>query len=125
MLLSSHECMAVRKDGPEAPVLRLFPAWPRNQSAAFWSLRAKGALLVTASWNSSRQMVDPPVAVASEQQQPVVMFNPWPGQPVCVQAQGQPVPVVRLSAQVVMFNTTACGPQLCHFSLSPCSATTS
>ena len=34
--------------------IRLFPAWPANEPAAFTTLRAKGALLVSATWDHVR-----------------------------------------------------------------------
>ena len=37
--------------------IMLFPAWPREEPAAFTSLRAKGAVLITARWNHTAQEV--------------------------------------------------------------------
>jgi hypothetical protein len=43
MLLQSH-----------GGVLRLFPCWPRDQSASFWGLSARGGFEVDSTWNASK-----------------------------------------------------------------------
>ena len=55
----------------------LFPAINRSEAASFTRLRARGAFLVTASWDATKQTVVSPVTVVSEAGQEFVLVNPW------------------------------------------------
>jgi hypothetical protein len=67
--------------------LRLFPAWPANESAAFTNLRMRGALLVSAAYvgNASwagqvagRAGGTVNVTIAAEVTAAVQVLSPWP-----------------------------------------------
>ena len=75
MLLQSH-------DG----VLRLFPCWPRSLDAAFGTLRARGAFLVSARL---RQGEISHVSLQSEKGRSCTIANPWPGRTVSVVRDGR------------------------------------
>ena len=56
--------------------IALFPAWPEDEPAAFTSLRAKGAFLVSATWNHvSREVEGLEITAAVAAQCRVV--QPW------------------------------------------------
>eukprot|EP00928_Gymnodinium_smaydae_P057463 TRINITY_DN40702_c0_g1_i1.p1 TRINITY_DN40702_c0_g1~~TRINITY_DN40702_c0_g1_i1.p1 ORF type:complete len:182 (-),score=13.32 TRINITY_DN40702_c0_g1_i1:233-730(-) len=69
MLLQSHR-----------GYLELFPAWNHSQPASFETLRAKGAHLVSASWDSTAQAVASPFLLKSEVGSKVWIKMPlgWP-----------------------------------------------
>jgi alpha-L-fucosidase 2 len=67
-------------------VLRLFPNWPPGQRAAFRTLRAVGAFLVSAAFDGEAVAW---VEVVSEQGAPLRLHNPWPGGARLVRASGE------------------------------------
>ena len=66
-----NECLLQSYNG----VIRLFPNWPVNQSAAFEQLRAVGAFLVSAEYHDG-QVVR--VKIMSEKGGNVKIYSPWP-----------------------------------------------
>ena len=76
MLLQSHE-----------GVIRLFPVWPKDQDARFGTLRARGALLVSAQLKGG---VVRGVKIVSEKGRACTVQNPWPGKTVRVIRDGKP-----------------------------------
>jgi hypothetical protein len=58
-------------------VLRLFPAVPKERSAAFENLRAPGAVLVSARKNGTEVTN---VRITAEADGEIALANPWPGQ---------------------------------------------
>lgn len=89
MLLQSH-----------GGVLRVFPVWPRELPARFGRLRAPGAFLV------SSELRDGTVAsllIESEQGGDCVLRNPWPGQKLRLNRNGQPSE--RLSGERLLLPT--------------------
>ena len=89
MLLQSH-----------GGVLRVFPIWPRGLPARFGRLRAPGAFLV------SSELRDGTVAsllIESEQGGDCVLRNPWPGQELRLNRNGQPSE--RLSGERLLLPT--------------------
>jgi len=65
-----NECLMQSYTG----TIRLFPNWPLDRPAAFRTLRAVGAFLVSASCADGRIG---PVDILSEAGDPLRMFNPW------------------------------------------------
>ena len=55
----------------------LFPAINRSEAASFTRLRARGAFLITASWDAAKQATASPVTVMSEAGQEFVLTHPW------------------------------------------------
>lgn len=55
----------------------LFPAINRSEPASFTRLRARGAFLVSASWDHTKQATASPVSVTSEAGLEFVLANPW------------------------------------------------
>jgi alpha-L-fucosidase 2 len=58
----------------EGGALRLFPVWPADRNASFQRLRARGGLLISASWKHGTVTH---VQIESELGQPVALVNPW------------------------------------------------
>jgi hypothetical protein len=85
MLLQSH-------DG----VVRLFPNWDRRHPAEFHRLRAVGAFLVDARWDSQASVVTG-VRVLSEKGLPCCLESPFPEAAVRVirETDGQEIPTLR------------------------------
>lgn len=97
LLLQSHGGM-----------LRLFPVWNATAlgPAAFTTLRAYGAFLVTASVDQAGVVAA--VTLASEVGGDVVFASPWQGGvPVVTGSDGKPVPVATVSVGVYSFSTDA------------------
>ena len=59
--------------------MRLFPAWPAAEPASFTTLRAKGAFLVTASWDPVRRTATGVSITASVASPRVLLTTPFPG----------------------------------------------
>ncbi|MEN9675175.1 MAG: hypothetical protein RIS76_1071, partial [Verrucomicrobiota bacterium] len=76
MLLQSH-----------AGVLRVFPVWPRDLPARFGRLRAPGAFLVSSELRDGTVVS---LLIESEQGGDCVLRNPWPGQELRLNRNGQP-----------------------------------
>lgn len=55
----------------------LFPAWPRDEPAAFTTLRVKGAFLVSASWNPADQSAAGVTLAATVDSPRVSLVNPF------------------------------------------------
>ena len=70
--------------------LRIFPAWPKGLDARFESLRAEGAMLVTAAWSQGRVTS---LQILSEKGAPCRLYSPWPGGFKVADQTGQAVPV--------------------------------
>ena len=91
--------------------MRFFPVWNATAlgAAAFTTLRAYGAFLVTASVDGAGLVA--PVALASEVGGDVVFASPWAGAaaPRVVDASGAAVPVTGVSPGVFSFATSAGG----------------
>ena len=89
--------------------MRLFPVWNASAlgPAAFTTLRAYGAFLVSAAVDGAG--VVSPVALASEVGGDVVLASPWAGAPAVVDGKGAPVPVAAVSPGVYSFPTSAGG----------------
>jgi hypothetical protein len=47
-------------------IISFFPVWPDGEDASFVDLRAKGAFLVSASYNGTRKTIDSPIRIYSE-----------------------------------------------------------
>jgi len=84
-----HDALVQGQEG----FLRLFPAWPANLSAAFSTLRMRGALLVSsefvgrAGWEGRVAGLTGGtlnVTVACQATSSVTLLNPWPGGAVSV-----------------------------------------
>ena len=85
----------------------LFPAINRSEAASFTRLRARGAFLITASWDATKQTVVSPVTVVSEAGQEFVLVNPWDNNhSVMVQSNGTVVQM-RLQGGQLRFPTQA------------------
>jgi alpha-L-fucosidase 2 len=56
--------------------LRLFPNWPKNKDATFWTLRAVGAFLVSAELKDGEVKW---IEVRSEAGGRLDLINPWTG----------------------------------------------
>lgn len=78
-----HDMLVQGQEG----FLRLFPAWPANESASFTTLRLKGALLVSASYAGQSQWAGLPagitggtvsVSITAEAGGQVSVLSPWP-----------------------------------------------
>ncbi len=89
MLMQSH-------DG----IIRLFPVWPRARDAAFHTLRAYGAFLVSARLSGG---LVKDVTIYSEKGRPCVVENPWPGRQISLVRAGQPVQT--LAGEQLRFQT--------------------
>jgi len=76
MLLQSHE-----------GVIRFFPAWPKDQDARFGTLRARGAMLVSAELKGG---VVRGATIFSEKGRACTVQNPWPGKTVRIVRDGKP-----------------------------------
>lgn len=97
--------LALLQSGPGTPagdpVIRLFPAWPSEWDAKF-TLRARGAFVITASRRSGRVES---VQVRSETGAPCRLRNPWGATGVIVQRNGRKWRA--LSGPVLAFDTAA------------------
>ena len=60
-------------------ILHLFPAWPRNEPASFATLRAKGAYLVSASWDPAAQTAKDVSITATVFSPKVTLASPFAG----------------------------------------------
>lgn len=67
-----NECLIQSYDG----LIRLYPNWDNSSDAAFSTLRARGAFLVSASLQSGEVQ---PVEIYSERGAVCRVWNPWPG----------------------------------------------
>ena len=90
-------------------VLRFFPVWDAAAlgPAAFTTLRAYGAFLVTASVGAGGAVS--PVALVSEVGGEVVFESPWAGIPAVTDGQGATIPITIVSPGIFSFPTTASG----------------
>ena len=70
--------------------LRVFPAWPKGLDAHFQTLRAAGALLVSAAWSQGRVAS---LEIFSENGAPCRLYSPWPNGFRVGAQDGQEVPV--------------------------------
>ena len=103
MLLQSHEGF-----------LRLFPAWPAGEPAGFSTLRAVGALLVSASRGMGADSSDGvgDVRIESEAGRPCVLLSPW-------DASGARAPVVVAADTGKRVPVTAAGGAKWRFATEP------
>ena len=58
--------------------IHLFPAWPRKEPAAFTTLRAKGAFLVSASWDHVHATATGVAITATVASPRVSLASPFP-----------------------------------------------
>jgi hypothetical protein len=65
-----NECLMQSVQGR----VRLFPNWPREKAAEFWTLRAEGAFLVSSSLRDGEIRW---VEIVSEKGGPLKLVNPW------------------------------------------------
>jgi hypothetical protein len=94
-----NECLMQSWDG----IIHLFPNWPREREAAFRSLRAVGAFLVSASLRGG-EVRD--LTIHSEAGGECRLRNPWPGKTIAV---GDESTTTRLPAAAFVSFTTAPG----------------
>jgi hypothetical protein len=73
-------CMSHRQ------VLRLFPVWPKNKDARFWSLRAEGAFLVSSALKDGKVQF---AEIHSEKGRDCTLANPWPGEAIDIYRDGK------------------------------------
>ncbi|MBN2327352.1 MAG: hypothetical protein JXR73_09360 [Candidatus Omnitrophica bacterium] len=66
-----NECLMQSYNG----VIRLFPNWPEEKDARFYSLRAAGAFLVSAEYEGGAVQG---IEIESEAGAPLRLINPWP-----------------------------------------------
>jgi hypothetical protein len=75
---------------PRDRVIRVFPAWPGNESAAFTTLRVRGAFLVSGTYVGAPQWAGAVagstggtanVSIVSEAGGSVTVLSPWPATP--------------------------------------------
>jgi hypothetical protein len=85
-------------------VLRVFPCWPTGVAASFTTLRAEGALLVSASWADGRVTA---LKILSEVGSPCRMVSPWSDGVEVETATGQPVVLTDWAPRIVAFETAA------------------
>eukprot|EP01006_Ploeotia_vitrea_P008723 TRINITY_DN20866_c0_g1_i1.p1 TRINITY_DN20866_c0_g1~~TRINITY_DN20866_c0_g1_i1.p1 ORF type:complete len:633 (-),score=75.86 TRINITY_DN20866_c0_g1_i1:93-1928(-) len=79
---------------PNGKYIDLFPVWPRNASASFTTLLAKGGFAVSATYSGSSQQVGSPFEVtAVYHTSRCVVKNPWQGGDVSVQCNHKDTPV--------------------------------
>ena len=83
----------------------LFPAINRSEAASFTRLRARGAFLITASWDAIKQAVVSPVIVVSEAGQEFVLVNPWDNNHSVVVRSNGTVVQMRLQDGQLRFRT--------------------
>ena len=82
-------------------VIRLFPDWPRGQSASFGQLRAYGAFLVSSDFKGGRVGS---LTILSKKGKECVLENPWPGKALVLYRDGRKDQT--LSGSTVKFSTT-------------------
>jgi len=73
-------------------VLRVFPVWPRNKDARFWTLRAEGAFLVSSALKGGTVQY---VKILSEKGRDCTVVNPWPGKEADVYCDGKKVETLK------------------------------
>lgn len=81
-------------------VIRLFAVWPKEKDAAFHTLRAEGAFLLSS--RLSKGAVDF-VRICSEKGKECVVRNPWKGKKVLVKTAGHET--LTLSGETIHFQT--------------------
>jgi len=93
-----HEmlCMSHRQ------VLRVFPVWPRNKDARFWTLRAEGAFLVSSELKGGTVRF---VKITSEKGRDCTLVNPWQGKGIDVYQDGKKID--KLKGDRVVLKTKA------------------
>jgi alpha-L-fucosidase 2 len=89
-------CMSHRQ------VLRLFPVWPKDKDAQFWTLRAEGAFLVSSQLKDGTVQF---VKILSEKGRDCTIVNPWPGKKIVVYSNGKKIDT--LKGDRVVLKTTA------------------
>lgn len=92
-----NECLMQSYDG----VIRLFPNWKKEEYAAFTTLRARGAFLVSASIKGGRVQ---PVTICSERGGNCRVQNPWPERRVKVMKGSK---AITLNGTEIRFDTEA------------------
>ena len=85
-------------------VLRIFPCWPSSVAASFTTLRAEGALLVSASWKDGQVTS---LEILSERGGPCRLVNPWSAGLKVETTTGEPVPVTESAPGIPAFDTKA------------------
>jgi hypothetical protein len=78
-------CQSVPAGPGKAPVIRVFPAWPREWDAAF-TLLARGAFLVSSSMEAGRVEF---VRIESQAGGDCRLRNPWPDAAVTLSRDGK------------------------------------
>jgi len=87
--------------GPaKEPVIRVFPAWPKEWDAAF-TLLARGAFLVSSSMTAGKIEY---VRMESQAGGECRLRNPWPGTPVALERSDNKAQ--DLSGDLLRFSTT-------------------
>ena len=94
-----NECLMQSYTG----IIRLFPNWPAEKAAAFRTLRAVGAFLVSAR---HEQGVVHDLTILSEQGGACRLYNPWPGSTIRVRDDKDGMVAVTHDGEVVTFETT-------------------
>jgi len=98
MLMPLVEMMLQSWDG----CIRVFPAWPKGVDAAFRTLRAEGAFLVSAAQKNGRL---PSVTIESEAGGRCRVARPWPGSVEVVDQDGRSVDATAEPDGVLSFET--------------------
>ena len=108
-------------------VLRLFPGWPDSADAAFTTLRAMGAFLVSARYTAVGKMVSG-ARVVSEVGRRLTLENPWAelGHKLCVHnvsggAAGEVLPLLSVAGGHSRLQTVRAG----VYDLRPCATAVS
>jgi hypothetical protein len=99
--LHSALCQSLAGAPGEKPVIRLFPAWPKEWDARF-KLRMRGGFLVSASMRQGQVEF---VELSAQQGGECWLRNPWPERGASVRRAGQ-VPEA-LNAPLLKLPTTA------------------
>ena len=79
-------------------VIKLFGNWPEDRDAEFVRLRAAGAFVFTASYNSRTREIAEPVTMYSEAGTEAVIASPWKNGMIVLDVNGRIVETVRGTA---------------------------
>lgn len=105
-----NECLLQSHDG----IIHVFPNWPRERDAAFQTLRAVGAFLVSARLCDGE--VDD-LTILSEAGGDCRVHHPWPGRAVTLRDNNNNTQTTLVEVDALTFSTKADG----HYSLAPIS----
>ncbi|KRF18415.1 glycosyl hydrolase family 95 catalytic domain-containing protein [Paenibacillus sp. Soil787] len=89
-----NECLLQSYTG----ILRFFPNWPKQQDAAYATLRAVGGFLVSASLKDGHVQW---IEIISEQGSGLQLYNPWAGKVIVTSSSGKNV----LEGEIISLKT--------------------